>query len=271
MTAAPTRSTQGSSVQLITEFHPASAIPNRLLQLQEQYQFAFASHSHRQCFQADGTVSLTYYCNRGPKSEQTIIRQYLPWGDKAQQHSTTYGKQCGCQCHVVLSYPNNSLPDRCLITGTVWKADSRMHAAWQKQQQQQLPPQQQCDQQQHEQQQLSSAGEPVVKLVMYTLHSGHTPGTADSRKYLPVDEAGHTAQQCKMPTDAMSRRLRHDTFQAQGASLAPPVDDDIVSGSYGDALGFEKSHKRQQQGAPQSKSKRLIRAMTKEDDNSATM
>ena len=74
-----------------------------------------------------------------------------------------------------------------------------MHAAWQEQQQQQLPPQQQCEQQQHEQQQLGSAGQPIVKLVMYTQHSGHTPGTADSMKYLPVDEASYTALQCELP------------------------------------------------------------------------
>ena len=124
MPAAPTGSTQPISGHHITECHSASAIPDRLLQLQEQYQFALASHSHKQHRQADGTFSLTYYCNRGPKFEQTFIRQYLPWGDKAQRHSTACCKQRGRQCHVVLPYPKGSLPDRCPVTGTVWKADS---------------------------------------------------------------------------------------------------------------------------------------------------
>jgi len=36
----------------------------------------------------DGSLSLVYYCNRGPKEEQTFIRQHIPLGNLAQRRST---------------------------------------------------------------------------------------------------------------------------------------------------------------------------------------
>ena len=44
-----------------------------------------------------------------------------------------------------------------------------------------------------------------------------------------------------MGANATLRRLRDDMVKAQGASIAPPVDDSIVSGSYADVLGLQKN------------------------------
>ena len=62
---------------------------------------------------------------------------------------------------------------------------------------------------------------------------------------------------------ATMRRFRDDCRKAQNVTIAPPVDEDIVPGAYAEILGLQKHSKRQPQGPPQSKTKRVIRAQTK--------
>ena len=56
---------------------------------------------------------------------------------------------------------------------------------------------------------------------------------------------------------ATMRRLRDDLLNAQGNSIAPPIDGSIVPGTCAEFLGLHSQHKRQSQGPPQAKSKRL--------------
>ena len=152
------------------------------------------------CTVLQATPKTTYYCNRGPKEEQTFIRQYIPLGDLPQRRSTAGCKQAGCQCHVQLSYPPGRVPDRCPVTGKLWSAGSKVYEAWQQQQQpeQQLsqPPHQPTEQ--HRQHVNVSTGHSScshVTVMFYQEHKGHQPGTADSIKFLPVHEASLMTQE----------------------------------------------------------------------------
>ena len=61
------------------------------------------------------------------------------------------------------------------------------------------------------------------------------------------------------------RRLRDDLLNAQGTSIAPPIDDSIIPGAYAEVLGLQSQHKRHARGPPQAKSKRVLRAVTKRE------
>ena len=101
--AAGDASDQGSSaVGPLTEHCLAADVLDKMVQLQQEHKFALATHCQRAHLSLDGSLSLVYYCNRGPKEEQIFIRQYIPLGDLARRRSTAVCKQA-CHSAVVLS------------------------------------------------------------------------------------------------------------------------------------------------------------------------
>ena len=83
-----------------------------------------------------------------------------------------------------------------------------------------------------------------------------------------MQETQALVQQGKVPAAyitavATAPSLRDDLIKAQGTVIAPTIDHTVVSGSYASVPGLQKHQKRQPQGPPQPKSKRIIRALTK--------
>lgn len=73
--------------------YPVSEVTIQLQQLQQDISFAFREHCHDPTLTAAGMLCLPYYCSRGPKPPQILIRQYLPLGDLPQRRSTATCKQ----------------------------------------------------------------------------------------------------------------------------------------------------------------------------------
>ena len=88
--AAANASVQRSSAAgPLTEHCLAADLSDRRVQVQQEHTFADAPHCHRGHLSLNGSLSLVYHCEQGPKEEQTSIRHYIPLGDLAlkAQHS----------------------------------------------------------------------------------------------------------------------------------------------------------------------------------------
>lgn len=68
-----------------------------LVQLQQEHKFAFATYCHKAHQSLDGGLSLVYYCNRGPKEEQTFIWQYILLGDLAHDDFGCFNRLLICR------------------------------------------------------------------------------------------------------------------------------------------------------------------------------
>ena len=88
---------------------PTSEVASRLWALQHEHNFALSGGAHKSEQTVSDGHARTHYCCRGPKADQTFIRQYVPVGSRPHRRTAATLKQVGCNCYVRLQYPKSGL------------------------------------------------------------------------------------------------------------------------------------------------------------------
>ncbi|DBA81384.1 TPA: hypothetical protein ACH3X2_006981 [Trebouxia sp. C0005] len=172
-----------------------------LTQLQHLNTFALTERPHQGDVQPDGSLELKYFCSRGPNASQPYITQYVPLGDVMQRRSISIRKKCGCGCYVKVRYPQGSFPDLCPVSRKPFTADTAVHKAVIQQQHRHFAERQDAahasngtplisSQQEATAETSSQSGAAADQVQIWgqLQHTGHTPGTKESEKHLPIDE-----------------------------------------------------------------------------------
>ena len=172
-----------------------------LTQLQHLNKFALTERPHQGDVQPDGSLELKYFCSRGPNASKIYMTQYVPLGEVMQRRSISIPKKCGCGCYVKVRYPQGSFPDLCPVSRKPFTADTAVHKAVIQQQHSHpaegkdaadasngsplISSQQEATAETSSQ---SGAAADQVQIWGQLQHTGHTPGTKESEKHLPIDE-----------------------------------------------------------------------------------